>query len=127
MSEYTEEHEWLRVDGDEVIVGITDFAQEQLGEVVFVELPEAGTTVDQGDDIVVDRESGKAASYRRLLGDVDHRGQRRWPTHRSGQQIRWKSAAWFSGSDLPTWTNTWTKPLMDAAAYKAHPAFEETT
>lgn len=58
---YTEDHEWLRVDGDLVVVGITEHAAEQLGDVVFVELPEAETMVAKGDDIVV-IESVKAAS-----------------------------------------------------------------
>ncbi len=58
---YTEEHEWLRVDGDVVVVGITEHAAEQLGDVVFVELPEVETQVAEGDDIVV-IESVKAAS-----------------------------------------------------------------
>lgn len=58
---YTEEHEWLRVEGDLVVVGITAYASEQLGDVVFVELPEPETRVTKGDDIVV-IESVKAAS-----------------------------------------------------------------
>ena len=58
---YTEEHEWLRPEGDVVVVGITAHAAEALGEIVFVELPEAGTEVAQDDDVVV-IESVKAAS-----------------------------------------------------------------
>ncbi len=58
---YTEDHEWLRVEGDLVVVGITEHASEQLGDVVFVELPEVGGTVSTGDEIVV-IESVKAAS-----------------------------------------------------------------
>ncbi|MGI9389690.1 MAG: glycine cleavage system protein GcvH [Boseongicola sp.] len=58
---YTEDHEWLRVDGDVVVVGITEHASTQLGDVVFIELPEAETQVTKGDDIVV-IESVKAAS-----------------------------------------------------------------
>ena len=58
---FTEEHEWLRVEDDVVVVGITAHASEQLGDVVFVELPEAETKVAKGDDIVV-IESVKAAS-----------------------------------------------------------------
>lgn len=58
---YTEDHEWLRVDGDLVVVGITEHASEQLGDVVFVELPETETMVAKGDDICV-IESVKAAS-----------------------------------------------------------------
>ena len=58
---FTEDHEWLRTDGDLVVIGITDYAAEQLGDVVFVELPEASTQIAKGDDIVV-IESVKAAS-----------------------------------------------------------------
>ena len=45
---YTNDHEWIRVDGDQGQVGITDFAQKQLGDVVYVELPDVGRTVTQG-------------------------------------------------------------------------------
>ena len=58
---YTEEHEWLRVEDDPVVVGITAHASEQLGDVVFVELPEVPMTVTKDDEIVV-IESVKAAS-----------------------------------------------------------------
>jgi glycine cleavage system H protein len=61
MLRFTEEHEWLKQDGDEVIVGITDHATEQLGDLVFVELPEEGRTVVKGDGVVT-IESVKAAS-----------------------------------------------------------------
>jgi glycine cleavage system H protein len=58
---YTEDHEWLRVEGDLVVVGITEHASEQLGDVVFVELPEVETRVAKGDEVCV-IESVKAAS-----------------------------------------------------------------
>jgi glycine cleavage system H protein len=58
---FTEEHEWLRVEDDVVVVGITEHASEQLGDVVFVELPEVGTEVVKDDEAVV-IESVKAAS-----------------------------------------------------------------
>jgi glycine cleavage system H protein len=58
---FTEEHEWLDVDGDAATVGITDFAQGQLGDIVFVELPAAGLDLSQGGDAAV-VESVKAAS-----------------------------------------------------------------
>ena len=58
---YTEDHEWLRIEGDFVVVGITEHAATQLGDVVFVELPEVETQVARGDEIVV-IESVKAAS-----------------------------------------------------------------
>jgi len=61
MLKFTEDHEWLKQDGDEVIVGITAHASEQLGDVVFIELPEAGREVEAGEEIVV-IESVKAAS-----------------------------------------------------------------
>lgn len=65
---FTEEHEWLRVEGDHVVVGVTDYAAEQLGDVVFVELPEVGTRVAKGDEVCV-IESVKAASD--ILAPVD--------------------------------------------------------
>ena len=58
---YTEEHEWLLADGDIVTVGITEYAATQLGDIVFVELPESGSKVSKGQEIVV-IESVKAAS-----------------------------------------------------------------
>lgn len=58
---FTEEHEWLRPEGDIVVVGITEHASAQLGDVVFVDLPEVGDTVAKGDDCAV-IESVKAAS-----------------------------------------------------------------
>ena len=61
MQKYTEEHEWLRVEGDLVVVGITEHAAEQLGDIVFIELPDEGTTVSKDDEVVV-IESVKAAS-----------------------------------------------------------------
>ncbi|MBL6928548.1 MAG: glycine cleavage system protein GcvH [Rhodospirillales bacterium] len=68
---YTKEHEWVRVEGDIGTIGITDHAQEQLGDMVFIELPDVGKTVDQGDEIAV-IESVKAASevYAPIGGEV---------------------------------------------------------
>ena len=57
---YTDDHEWARLEGDPVIGGITEFAQDQLGELVFVELPTVGGGVTQGDEAAV-IESVKAA------------------------------------------------------------------
>lgn len=65
---FTEEHEWLRVEGNEVVVGITTHAAEQLGDVVFVELPDEGTTISKDDEVVV-IESVKAASD--ILAPID--------------------------------------------------------
>jgi glycine cleavage system H protein len=68
---YTKEHEWIRVEGDTATVGITDFAQGQLGDIVFVELPDAGRQVTKGGDAAV-VESVKAASdvYAPVSGEV---------------------------------------------------------
>ena len=68
---YTKEHEWARLEGDTVIVGITHFAQEQLGDVTFVELPADGQDASQGD-VIGAVESSKAASdiYAPVAGQV---------------------------------------------------------
>ncbi len=58
---FTEEHEWLRVEDDSVVVGITEHASAQLGDIVFVELPEEGQTISKDDEVAV-IESVKAAS-----------------------------------------------------------------
>jgi glycine cleavage system H protein len=72
MSRYfTQDHEWIQVDGDTATVGITDYAQSQLGDIVFVETPDEGRTVAKGDDAAV-VESVKAASdvYAPVAGTV---------------------------------------------------------
>jgi len=71
MTKYTDEHEWIDVDGDVATVGITDYAQKALGDVVFVELPEVGATFAKGDEVSV-VESVKAASevYAPLTGEI---------------------------------------------------------
>jgi glycine cleavage system H protein len=68
---YTRDHEWIRLDGDIAVVGITDYAQTQLGDVVYVELPEIGRIVEKGNEIAV-VESVKAASevYAPLSGEI---------------------------------------------------------
>ena len=68
---YTKEHEWLRVDGDVGTIGITQYAQEQLGDVVFVDVPQAGRKVAKGEACAV-VESVKAASdiYAPVSGEV---------------------------------------------------------
>ena len=65
---YTEEHEWLRPEDDLIVVGITEHATTQLGDIVFVELPEVGATVAKDDEVVV-IESVKAASD--ILAPID--------------------------------------------------------
>jgi len=73
---YTQEHEWIAVEGDSATVGITDYAQGQLGDVVFVEVPDAGREVSKGGDAAV-VESVKAASdvYAPVSGTVTEGNQ----------------------------------------------------
>ena len=68
---YTKDHEWIRLDGDVATVGITEHAQEQLGDIVYVELPEIGRAVTKGGDAAV-VESVKAASdvYAPASGEI---------------------------------------------------------
>ena len=64
---YTSEHEWVRVEGDDAVVGITDYAQDQLGDIVFLDLPAAGATLKQLDKLRRDRvgEGGRRTCSRR--------------------------------------------------------------
>ena len=68
---YTEDHEWVEFDGETGVIGISDYAQEQLGDVVFVEFPEVGKVLDQRDEAAV-IESVKAAAevYTPVSGEV---------------------------------------------------------
>lgn len=68
---YTDEHEWIDVEGDAATIGITEYAQDQLGDIVFVELPTVGDTVEKGKEAAV-VESVKAASdvYAPISGEV---------------------------------------------------------
>ena len=68
---FTRDHEWVRQEGDFAVIGITDYAQSQLGDVVYVELPEPGRQVEQGKEAAV-VESAKAASevYAPVSGEV---------------------------------------------------------
>ena len=68
---FTKDHEWIRQDGDTAVIGITDYAQQQLGDIVYVELPAPGTRVEAGKEAAV-VESAKAASevYAPVSGEV---------------------------------------------------------
>ena len=69
---YTESHEWIRVDGGEAAIGITDYAQESLGDIVYVEVPEVGIAVSKGDE-ALNIESVKVAEavYAPVTGTVE--------------------------------------------------------
>jgi len=68
---FTKDHEWIRQDGETAVIGITDYAQAQLGDVVYVELPATGTRIEEGKEAAV-VESAKAASevYAPVSGEV---------------------------------------------------------
>lgn len=76
-NKYTKEHEWAKMDGDSVIVGITNYAATQLGDMVYVDMPAIGTNVAQGDAVGA-LESVKAAAdfYSPLSGEVTARNER---------------------------------------------------
>lgn len=68
---YTREHEWVRVEDDTCVLGITDFAQKQLGEVVYVDLPEVGHVFDSGDEIgTIESVKAVAEVYTPVAGEI---------------------------------------------------------
>ena len=114
---YSKEHEWVRVEGDTATVGITDFAQGQLGDIVFVEVPEAGRQVAQGGDAAV-VESVKAASdvYAPLSGEVIEGNAALADTPELVNSDP-EGEGWFFKLKLSDASQL--DVLMDAAAYKA--------
>ncbi len=119
MSElrYTEDHEWVRIDGDVATVGISDYAQEQLGDIVFVELPDVGKTVSRSDEAGV-IESVKAASevYAPVSGEVIEVNAALADTPEKVNSDP-TGDGWFMKIKLSDASEV--DPLMDEAAYKA--------
>jgi len=115
---YSKDHEWISVDGDIATIGITAYAQEQLGDVVYVELPETGKTLAQGDEAAV-VESVKAASevYAPIDGEVveanDALADEPAKVNEDPQ-----GAAWFL--KLKVGNAGQLSELMDEAGYKAY-------
>jgi glycine cleavage system H protein len=114
---YTKDHEWIEVDGEAATVGITDYAQGQLGDIVFVELPEAGRAVVKGGEAAV-VESVKAASdvYAPVSGTISE------PNPALGDDPALVNSApegdgWFFRMTLSDTSEL--EGLMDAEAYKA--------
>jgi glycine cleavage system H protein len=114
---YTKEHEWVRMEGDIATVGITDHAQEALGDVVFVELPEAGREVEEGEACAV-VESVKAASdvYSPLAGTIVEPNQAIVDDPAMVNREA-TSGAWFFKLKLANASDF--DGLMDEAGYKA--------
>ena len=115
---YTKDHEWVRVDGDNATVGITDFAQGQLGDVVFVEVPEAGRAVTRGQEAAV-VESVKAASdvYAPVSGTVAE-GNQAVVDEPSLVNSDPEGEGWFFKVTLSD--NHELSELMNAEQYKAY-------
>ncbi|MCB2054829.1 MAG: glycine cleavage system protein GcvH [Geminicoccaceae bacterium] len=115
---YTPEHEWVAVEGDRATIGITDHAQEQLGDVVFVELPEVGKKVSKGDDCAV-VESVKAASdvFAPISGEVVEANEALADSPGMVNEDAEKGA-WFY--KLRIGNPAELEELMDRDAYDAH-------
>lgn len=113
---YTDQHEWVRLDGDTATVGITDYAQHELGDVVFVELPKKGSKINAGKSFGT-VESVKAVSeiYAPVSGEVVETND---ALQNSPEKINSDphSAAWLIKVRLANPAEV--KSLMDAAAYE---------
>lgn len=121
---FTPDHEWIRIDGDVATIGITDFAQSQLGDIVFIELPEVGRRLDKTEVAAV-VESVKAASdvYAPIAGEVLEVN----PAVVAEPALVNSDAsagAWLFKLKIVDETNL--SELMDEVAYRAHTAESET-
>ncbi|MAN64251.1 MAG: glycine cleavage system protein H [Parvibaculum sp.] len=117
---FTEDHEWVLVEGDVATIGITNYAQEQLGDVVFVELPEVGREVAKGDEAAV-VESVKAASevYAPITGEiVEINGALDETPAKVNEDAQ--GAGWFVKMKLSDTSEL--EELMDEAAYNTFTA-----
>ena len=114
---YTEDHEWVKVEGDTAIVGITKYAAEQLGDVVFVELPDVGASFDKGGDMAV-VESVKAASdvYAPVSGEVIEANDTLTDAPETVNEAP-EAGGWFAKLKLSNASEL--DALMDEAAYKS--------
>lgn len=114
---FTEDHEWIDIEGDHATIGITDYAQEQLGDIVFVEVPESGAVLDKGSDAAV-VESVKAASdvYAPVSGEVLE-GNDALADEPALVNTSPEEDGWFFRMSLSD--SSELEGLMDAKAYKA--------
>jgi glycine cleavage system H protein len=114
---YSKDHEWVRPEGDLVVVGISQYAQEQLGDIVYVELPEVGKKLGKGEEAAV-VESVKAASevFAPIAGEVTavNEALAEEPAKVNGDP---EGAGWFM--KLKPANRADVDALMDGAAYKA--------
>ncbi len=114
---FTKDHEWVAVEGDVATVGITAYAAEQLGDVVFVEVPEVGKTVKQGDGLAV-VESVKAASdvYAPVSGEVVEANAALGDAPETVNAVP-EAGGWFAKLKLSNPSEV--EALMDRDAYEA--------
>jgi glycine cleavage system H protein len=117
MKLYTKDHEWVVIEGDVATFGITDHAQSQLGDIVFVEVPEVGKSVDKGGEAAV-VESVKAASevYAPLAGEVIE-ANTKLADDPGLVNLEPETGGWFAKLKIEAGTDT--SDLMDQAAYEA--------
>lgn len=112
---YTKDHEWIKMDGDIATIGLTAFAQEQLGDIVFIELPQPGDTMDAGGRLAV-VESVKAASdvYSAVAGEVTEANEALEDAPETINEAPFD--AWIARIRVSSVDES---GLMDAAAYDA--------
>ena len=117
---YSKSHEWIALDGDTAVVGLTDYAQSELGDLVFVNLPEVGDTVESGE-VFGDVESVKAVSdvYSPVTGEVTEINEELLDAPESINETPYD--AWF----VKVGEVKETEELLDADAYKAFVESEE--
>ena len=115
---FTKDHEWVSLDGDIATVGITAYAAEQLGDVVFVEVPEVGKAVNQGDGLAV-VESVKAASdvYAPISGEVVEANAELAEAPETVNAVP-EAGGWFA--KLKVSDTAQVEGLMDRAAYEQY-------
>ncbi len=120
---YAETHEWVRIDGDEATVGITDYAQQQLSDVVYVELPEIGDVFEKGD-VFATVESVKAAAdcYMPIGGEIIEINEELEDAPQLVNEDPF-GAAWFARFTVSDPTEL--DDLMDADAYEKFVAEEQ--
>ncbi len=119
---YTSNHEWIRIEGDEGTIGITDYAQDQLGDIVYVELPEPGSTIVRGESFGV-IESVKAVSdlFAPVSGEISERNAAAAEAPEIVNQSPY-DAGWLIKVRLAD--SGEVGDLLDAAAYRSETAGE---
>ena len=120
---FTEDHEWLRVEGGIATVGITDYAQEQLGDLVFVELPEAGPQLRRATRRSWSNPSRRPRTSMRRSTARSSRPTRRWPATRRWSIPPPTGDGWLWKMRLAD--ESQLEGLMDEAGYKAHDRLKE--